>query len=232
MQKMLIMRPSNLLFFLLAAFLFISCGGSKEVIEYEPLFCGYDESKSNFVTSACKYEPGTTLKWTINDDSEQFSSKEQFAYVEAQFEKISKVCNINFKHSCSSFGADIKISFTDLNDRVTFENRNKLLGLAGFPPPCGQNYSKQVLIHDKVPFKDVDHANFTNVESVLLHELLHKLGVRHTNKNTVGKILMEKTYTGLTRLARDDIEALQSLYGPPIKTTKLTIDNPFELCFR
>uniref|UniRef100_H0X268 Matrix metallopeptidase 10 n=1 Tax=Otolemur garnettii TaxID=30611 RepID=H0X268_OTOGA len=110
--------------------------------------------------------------------------------------------------------ADIMISFAvgEHGDFLSFDGPGESLAHA-YPPGPG--------VYGDVHFDDdekwTEDASGTNLFLVAAHELGHSLGLFHS-ANT--EALMYPVYNSLTDLARfrlsqDDVDGIQSLYGPP-----------------
>ncbi|XP_004416046.1 PREDICTED: stromelysin-1 [Odobenus rosmarus divergens] len=110
--------------------------------------------------------------------------------------------------------ADIKISFAvrDHGDFSPFDGPGNVLGHA-YPPGSGI-YGDAHFDDDELWTRD---TSGTNLFLVAAHELGHSLGLFHSADP---RALMYPVYNRLTDLARfhlsqDDMDGIQSLYGPP-----------------
>ncbi|XP_006206756.1 stromelysin-1 [Vicugna pacos] len=118
--------------------------------------------------------------------------------------------------------ADIMITFAvrDHGDFNPFDGPGKVLAHA-YPPGPGI-YGDAHFDDDEQWTKDVSG---TNLFLVAAHELGHSLGLFHS---TNSEALMYPIYNALTDLARfrlsqDDVNGIQSLYGPPPSSPKDTV---------
>jgi predicted Zn-dependent protease len=111
--------------------------------------------------------------------------------------------NLNFKEEGHNTQADIKIAFIkgDHADGHSFDGKSGVLAHA-FKP----SHPFKGTIH-----LDLDEDWFEDkLESVMLHEIGHVLGLDHNNdKNSV----MYAGYTGVTTLLEDDILSIRRKYG-------------------
>ncbi|EPY79969.1 matrix metallopeptidase 3 (stromelysin 1, progelatinase) [Camelus ferus] len=118
--------------------------------------------------------------------------------------------------------ADIMITFAvrDHGDFFPFDGPGKVLAHA-YPPGAG--------IYGDAHFDDDERWTKdtlgTNLFLVAAHELGHSLGLFHS---TNSEALMYPIYNALTdltrfRLSQDDVNGIQSLYGPPPASPKDTV---------
>ncbi|XP_075699596.1 stromelysin-2-like [Rhinoderma darwinii] len=105
-------------------------------------------------------------------------------------------------------------------ERNAFDGPGRVLGHAFMPPVSKSMKSIDGDLHlDNDEKWSINEKKGVNLLQAAAHELGHSLGLDHS---TIPGALMAPTYKGykpLFQLHKDDIEAIQSLYGkPPVKT--------------
>ncbi|HEY8060062.1 MAG TPA: matrixin family metalloprotease, partial [Acidimicrobiales bacterium] len=120
---------------------------------------------------------------------------------------------------------DIRISFGSGDhgagpDDLDFDGPGGTAAHAYFPPPNGWSAAGDVHLDDAEPWST--SGSGVDLESVVLHELGHALGLTHATaaqcplQASSTRPIMCGTLVGVDRtLAQDDINGIQSLYGPP-----------------
>lgn len=115
--------------------------------------------------------------------------------------------------------ADIMISFAvkEHGDFYSFDGSGHSLAHA-YPPGPG--------LYGDIHFDDDEHwtedASGTNLFLVAAHELGHSLGLFHSANTEALMYPLYNSFTELTRfrLSQDDVNGIQSLYGPPPASTE------------
>lgn len=139
------------------------------------------------------------------------------------FQIWSDVSPLTFRETTGT--ADIEISFAPgyHNDGYAFDGRGNVLAHA-FPPGSGRGGDAHFDEDEKWTIKTQDG---TNLYTVAAHEFGHSLGIYHSN---VQGALMYPWYQGYVpdlKLSRDDVDAIQTLYGPrrdpAVRTNPTTI---------
>jgi hypothetical protein len=115
--------------------------------------------------------------------------------------------------------ADIRIAWRtgDHGDGSPFDGEGNVLAHAFFPPPVPQPLTGDLHFDGNEEW-DTEDGGFwwwkrIDLKTVAVHELGHSLGLCHS---TVDGACMWPSYEGERRiLHQDDIDGIQSLYGPP-----------------
>jgi hypothetical protein len=154
----------------------------------------------------------TNLTYYIYNTSTHLTAAQRESAIQAAFNTWQNVSFLSFTQVSNPSDADIKLKWTtgDHGDEEAFDGPGGTLAHTFAPPPGGGTYSGEVHFDDAENWT-MDQSGY-NLLSVAIHEIGHALGIAHSD---VDGSVMVPTYTGLTALAVDDIEAMWSLYGRP-----------------
>ena len=190
---------------------------------------GIGESFGRWVDGVVPYVYNPT------DAPAEFSDNNYFlTQLQAAMDEIEGVSGLTFDYQ----GVDANAGITDYTDGVVAVGWEQLGGAAGQAGPrsscTGQDvvdigYCQYVDGHARFNFDtdwDTGVADFTErgFRQVAVHELLHLVGIGHSEKQV--SVMYADPYTNLHHLRADDIDALQSLYGPPDSMTQAPIYIP------
>ena len=164
------------------------------------------------------YNP--TGKPTYFNDDNYFRS-----LLQQSLSEIENVAGVEFQF----VGVDANAGILDFDDDVVTVGWADIGGSAGLAGPAsgctGQEFTAlgycqyvdgSVRFNNNILGIDWDQGSVAASELVLIqvatHELLHLLGIGHSEQPI--SIMYANPYTNLSHLHADDIDALQSLYGP------------------
>lgn len=128
------------------------------------------------------------------------------------------VTPLTFSEVGTASEADIVILWAtgDHGDGSAFDGINGVLAHAFYPPPNGGSYAGDAHFDDAETWTLSERPNNSqpmDLVTVVAHEFGHSLGLGHSQ---VENALMYPYYSGSHRyLAQDDIDGIQSIYGPP-----------------
>ncbi|MEO3414730.1 matrixin family metalloprotease [Roseovarius sp. CAU 1744] len=166
---------------------------------------------------------GGVVTWSIADGGEnindffsryyyEMNSRDPGRFLRFNYEKVienafaewAKYGNIQFQQVPDGGGAagsqddgDIRIFFGPLPGRT--------LGLGAFPHPTNP-IGGDILLDVRTSY----NTNREMFRALVLHEIGHALGLDHVSRNSIMTPVL-----GLTRLQRDDRDAMRQLYGDP-----------------
>ena len=151
------------------------------------------------------------LTWCVESFTEDLSEQQVLQAFEAAAVEWSRVTPLSFARVEACRSANLRIGFGvgDHGDNSPFDGLGGTLAHAYFPR------------NGRVHFDDDERWTMqlrqwgnspTDLQTVALHEFGHALGLRHSN---VKEAVMYAFYGGSRRrLTQDDIDGIQSIYGP------------------
>ncbi|KAG9493843.1 hypothetical protein GDO78_001622 [Eleutherodactylus coqui] len=158
--------------------------------------------------------------------------------LEIAFGMWSKVSALTFQHVPHEHKSDLSIGFYSFNHsdcwesplHPCFDGLNGELAHA-FLPPRGEihfdNHEFWVLGPSRFSWKQ--GVWYNDLVQVAAHEIGHALGLWHSN-NVFALMHPNATYTRTRRLARDDILAIQHLYGCPVSISNCEAPKDQQSC--
>lgn len=163
----------------------------------------------------------TELYYYIHNTSPDFSADSQRSIFRTAMSTWSSVCSLKITEVDSPLRADIVIGFGTAS-------HCELYSSYGIPCPSGSSFDGEggTIAHAYYPlavntdgqchfdddefFADSQSSDRMYLLSVAIHEIGHSLGLDHRQSPDS---VMYPSYTGRTRLSREDIAAIQHLYG-------------------
>ncbi|XP_023326173.1 matrix metalloproteinase-24 [Eurytemora carolleeae] len=165
-------------------------------------------------------------KWRVNDltyrisqypSTNRLSKQEIDLQFKQAFQLWEDVTSLRFQlRDSDPVHIDIKFVKGEHGDGDPFDGPGGTLAHAYFPQYGGDMHV------DDTEYWTIDSFKGTNLLQTVVHELGHSLGLSHSD---VRDSIMAPFYTGWTpnlKLSKDDIQAIQALYGPNVNEAKPT----------
>lgn len=171
---------------------------------------------ARFVTSGGKW-PSNNLTYRFVNGTSDLAGEAERDIVRQAFDIWAEVTPLRFTEVSGSASADFLISWVtgDHGDGSPFDGPGHVLAHAFFPPPVNPHPGIAGDLHfdDAEMWKAVGETGGIDLLTVAIHELGHALGLRHSMDRDA---IMFPTYRGPRHtLGDDDVEGIQSIYGPP-----------------
>jgi len=187
--------------------------------------CGVEDTLARFVEQGSKWkDKNLTYRISKYPTSNRLNRESVNAEVKEAFNKWAEVSGLRFEEVISNQAVDIDISFErfEHGDGNPFDGPRGVLAHAFFPVYGGDVHMDDSEDWSVTPFKG------NHLLNTLTHELGHSLGLRHSN---IPDSVMAPFYKGWTldlKLAKDDVEGIQALYGkqPITKEIRPTLQFP------
>lgn len=161
----------------------------------------------------------TQLTYKISKYGSKISKKDVDTEVDRAFAIWSDVSPLTFvRYESGSVDIDIRFEKSWHGDNNPFDGQGQTLAHAFFP-----QYGGDAHFDDDEPWT-INVPDGVDFFQVAVHEFGHSLGLAHSN---VYSALMAPFYKGYTpdfALGRDDVLAIQALYGSPRYTPKPTTE--------
>ncbi|XP_033123552.1 neutrophil collagenase-like [Anneissia japonica] len=181
--------------------------------------CGLPDNQNNSSRSK-RYVTGTPwdrkhLTWNIERYTEDVSEKQLVEAITTALKYWSDASGLTFERA-NTPDPDIVILFAEPyvnhGDNVKFDGLGGIIAHAFYPgsvPLSGDAH------FDNGETWTVNSAEGTSIVSVATHEFGHSIGLSHSS--VLGSVMWpwNKPYDPYLQLDKDDIEGVQSLYGPP-----------------
>ncbi|XP_048747767.2 matrix metalloproteinase-16-like isoform X2 [Ostrea edulis] len=154
------------------------------------------------------------LTYRISKYSDQMTKEEVERELQRAFDEWANVTPLTFTLVTGKADMDIRFERRYHGDNNPFDGKGQTLAHAYFPRYGGDAH------FDDDERWTLNIPRGVNFFQVAVHEIGHSLGLAHSDDY---KALMAPFYKGYTqqfRLDRDDIEAIQTLYGTPASRRK------------
>lgn len=151
--------------------------------------------------------PGNEVTCAWRGDLRSMSEKDAQAAVELSLSFINEVCGVRLRRTNDFAAANITMEPANLDGPGNVLAQSELAD--------GSWRAKQQQYDAAEPFINAENPRQAEIDlpRVAAHELIHALGVRHSN---LPNQLMSPTYSQQIRRPQSwDIQELQSRYGPP-----------------
>jgi len=148
----------------------------------------------------------SVITWNLLNESDDLLRKRQIKAIKRAFLRIGQVIPVKFRFLSIGKG---EIQITVSNSDNYFKNRPNALAYA-FVGTTSQDLD---LVFNESYFWALNREvgnNQYDMEIVVIHELLHVLGLSHSNINDS---VMFASYQGIYSMNEDDISKLQSIWG-------------------
>lgn len=177
-------------------------------------FCGCEQHLNTMENGRLRKWSQPVVTWTIQQHPSQFQREDYAAIIESCFREIMDACGFVAQKAT---GNSANIVF--LTERI--DGRGGTLAyaeLAGFGDTSRD--VRRVVADSGEAWAHHTGAPRTNampIRRVVLHELLHALGIGHEESQEPA--LMDPTVSNIQKLQRWDIDQLQARYGKPQGTS-------------
>ena len=167
-----------------------------------------------FVLRGCSYDRKRLTYAFLNGTSDLPGNREQ-DIVRQAFGAWEAVADLEFVEVSPAQGPDFRIAWrtADHGDGSSFDGPGNTLAHAFFPPPCGGPNAGDLHFDDGERFIDDPAAQGILLLQVAIHEIGHLLGLSHSQDQDA--IMFAFYSPDRVNLSQDDVDGIQTLYGPP-----------------
>ncbi len=177
---------------------------------------------SRFVLRGCSYPRNTLTYAFLNGTPDLPGSREQ-DIVRQAFDAWAGVANLEFVEVGAGDAPDFRIAWRAGNhgDGSPFDGPSNTLAHAFFPPPCGGPNAGDLHFDEAERWIDDPSASGILLLQVAIHEIGHLLGLSHSQDEDA--IMFAFYSPDRVNLAQDDVNGIQTLYGPPSTDRELLL---------
>lgn len=177
-----------------------------------------------FVLRGCKYDRQDLTYALVNGTADLPGSREQ-EIVRQAFDVWSSVANLSFTEIDHGDHPDFRIAWRpgDHGDGSSFDGPGNTLAHAFYPPPCGGPHAGDLHFDEAELWVEGPGDGGIILLNTAIHEIGHLLGLAHSQEF---EAIMYAIYApDRSHLAQDDIDGVQTLYGPPSSSEQIILQS-------